>query len=58
MSTPEILGKPIVGAEYAPLPPEVNEAARVVILDGTGEMLAGSEPPHLGEFVDLLAEAG
>ena len=53
MGTTEILARHIVDTSYDTLPPEVVRAAKDVILDGVGVMLAGSqeEPPRIvGEY--------
>ncbi len=49
MGTTEILARHIVETTYDSLPTEVVQAAKDVILDGVGVMLAGSqeEPPRI-----------
>ena len=49
MGTTEILARHIVETTYDSLPAEVVRAAKDVILDGVGVMLAGSqeEPPRI-----------
>ncbi len=49
MGTTEILARHVVETTYESLPAEVGRAAKDVILDGVGVMLAGSqeEPPRL-----------
>ncbi|GBD11063.1 2-methylcitrate dehydratase [bacterium HR23] len=50
MGVTEALARKIVETTYESLPPEVIQSAREVILDGTANMLAGSQEP-LAEVV-------
>ena len=60
MGTTEVLARRIVETTYASLPPDVVRAAKDVILDGVGVMLAGSqeEPPRIvAEYAREMGEA-
>ena len=58
MSTTETLAKLIAGTKYDSIPPDVIEAAKVVILDGIGVMLAGSREEPAKIVADYVRDMG
>jgi len=48
----------IVTLRYADLPPKVVEAAKIAIMDGVANMLAGSRQPLAGKVTQYLREMG
>ena len=58
MSTTEELSQIISQATFAAIPPEVVEVAKVVILDGLGVTLAGSQEPAARIVAEYVGEMG
>ena len=58
MSTTESLAALIVETKYESMPPQVIEAAKVVIMDGMGVMLAGSQEEPARIVADHVNEMG
>lgn len=54
----ERLGEKIVALRYDDLPPEVVALSKTIILDGVGNMLAGSVQPLGALLVDFVASVG
>ena len=58
MSTTEELSQLISRTTFAAIPPEVVEVAKVVILDGLGVTLAGSQEPAARIVAEYVGEMG
>lgn len=58
MGATEQLAQFIAGLRYEALPPDVRDAAKVAIMDGVGNMLAGARQPLAEKMAQFIADMG